>query len=69
MLMHLTKSIVYGRYAALTRGDVAAGLALGGSLVLGSWTGRKLIGRMPEKGFALLVEVLLVAVLIIVGKG
>lgn len=61
VLMHLAKSITYGRYEALTAGDVLSGLALGGSLVLGSWTGRKLIGRIPEKGFVRLVEVLLVA--------
>jgi len=59
VLMHLAKSITYGRYAALTAGDVLRGLALGGSLVLGSWTGRKLIDRMPEKGFGLLIEILL----------
>jgi uncharacterized membrane protein YfcA len=60
VLMHLTKSIMYGRYAALSGGDLLRGLALGGSLVLGSWTGRKLIDRLPEKGLALLVEILLV---------
>jgi uncharacterized protein len=59
VLMHLTKSLVYGRYAALSGGDLLRGLALGSSLVLGSWTGRQLIRRLPEKGFALLVEVLL----------
>ncbi|SIO56281.1 hypothetical protein SAMN05444166_5212 [Singulisphaera sp. GP187] len=59
VLMHLTKSIVYGRYAALSGGDVLRGLALGGSLVLGSWTGRKLIDRLPEQEFAWLVEGLL----------
>lgn len=71
VLMHLTKTITYGRYAAMTFGDVLRGLALGGSLVLGSWTGRKLIGRMPEKGFSLLVEALLVvsAVSLLVGRG
>lgn len=71
VLMHLAKSITYGRYAALTAGDVLRGLALGGSLVLGSWTGRKLVHRMPEKGFALLVEALLVvsAMSLIIGGG
>ncbi len=71
VLMHLTKSVVYGRYAALGLGDLLRGIALGGSLVLGSWTGRKLIGRMPERGFSLLVEALLVvsAVALIAGSG
>ncbi len=69
--MHLTKTITYGRYAAMTPGDLLQGIALGLSLVAGSWTGRNLIERLPEKGFAVLVEILLVAsaVSFILGKG
>jgi uncharacterized protein len=46
------------------------GLALGGSLVLGSWTGRKLIDRMSEKSFSVMVEILLAvsAIMLIVGS-
>jgi uncharacterized membrane protein YfcA len=60
VLMHLTKSVTYGRYGALTFDELMQGIALGFSLVLGSWTGKELIDRMPEKGFTLLVEILLV---------
>ena len=60
VLMHLTKSLVYGRYAALHMGDAIRGLLLGGALVLGSWTGRKVISLLSEKGFGLLIETLLV---------
>ncbi len=59
VLMHLTKSIVYGRYAAVTPAMLGGGLALGGAMIIGSWTGRKLVERLPEKRFSLLVEVLL----------
>lgn len=45
-LTHLTKSLTYGRYAAMTLDDFRHGLALGGS-----WAGRKLIDRLPERGF------------------
>jgi uncharacterized membrane protein YfcA len=70
VLMHLTKSIVYGRYAALSGGDLLRGLAVGSSLVFGSWTGRRLIRWLPEKGFALLVEVLLaVSAISLIGAG
>jgi len=71
VLMHLTKSLIYGRYAALNVGDVFQGLVLGGSLVLGSWTGRTIIDRLPAKGFSLMVEVLLVlsAASLFVGSG
>lgn len=69
VLMHLTKSIVYGRYAVLSEEDVFAGLLLGSSLVAGSWMGRKVVARLPERGFSHLVEGLLVvsAVALIVG--
>lgn len=60
VLMHLTKSLAYGRYAALSPGDFLRGLLIGSSLVLGSWTGRKLISRLPERWFSPLVESLLV---------
>lgn len=59
VLMHLAKSLAYGRYSALSLGDSLRGLLLGGSLVLGSWTGRKLIDRMPERWFGRLVDGLL----------
>ncbi len=61
VFLHVTKSITYGRYAALTLTDCLSGLALGGSLVLGSWTGRKLIDRLAERWYALLIDLLLAA--------
>ncbi len=59
-LMHATKAVVYGRYAAIDGTDALFGLALGGAMVLGSWTGRKAIERMPDRWFAVLIEGLLV---------
>lgn len=59
-LMHLAKSIVYGRYAMLTFAEFAFGLSLGGSMIAGSWTGRKLIERLSRSWFDLLVEVLMI---------
>jgi uncharacterized protein len=29
-------------------------------MILGSWTGRKLVARLPERGFDVLVEILLI---------
>jgi uncharacterized membrane protein YfcA len=60
VLMHLTKTLTYGGYAMMTGMDFLSGLALGTAMMLGSWTGRKLNERLPERGFALLVEALLV---------
>ena len=61
VLMHLVKSIIYGRYAAMSVHDMLRGLLLGSSLVAGSWMGRKIIDRLPERRFAMLVESLLIA--------
>jgi len=68
--MHLTKSLAYGSYSALSLGDFLRGLILGGSLVLGSWTGRIIIARLPQRGFSLLVEILLMvsAMSLLLGK-
>lgn len=58
--MHATKSAIYGRYAVIGGTDALFGLALGGAMVLGSWTGRKVIERLPDRWFGLLIEGLLI---------
>ena len=70
VLMHLTKSVAYRRYAAMTLDDLLSGIALGGALALGSWTGRRLLERIPEGGFALVVEgLLIVSGLVLIAGG
>ena len=59
-LMHITKTVVYGRYAALDANNLLFGLMLGSAMVAGSWTGRRVVNRMPEAWFARVIEVLLV---------
>lgn len=58
-LIHLTKSVVYSRYELLSWSSLGQGLLLGSAMVLGSWTGRKFIERVPERWFGRLVEALL----------
>lgn len=60
--MHLTKTVVYQRYALISLREVAYGLLLGLGMTLGSWTGKKIIERLPREKFILLVELLLVLV-------
>ena len=69
--MHLTKTAVYGKYALLSPRSLVIGLLLGSAMWLGSWTGKRLIERLDEKRFALLVEVLLLvsALLLVIGAG
>lgn len=68
VLMHLTKTVVYGRYSLISGQALLLGLTIGGAMVVGSWSGRKLIQRVPEHKFGIFVEVLLVtsAILLIV---
>jgi uncharacterized membrane protein YfcA len=60
VLMHATKSVVYGRYGVMTADELRAGLALGGAMAVGSWTGRRLLRGLSPAGFRRLAEVLLV---------
>lgn len=57
--IHLTKTAMYQKYALVGAKELALGLFLGAAMVLGSWTGRRLIEWLPRKRFAVVVEVLL----------
>ena len=56
VVMHVTKLVAYGGTAILTIQSVAAGLALGPIMVLGSFIGKKILDRVPERLFVLLIE-------------
>jgi len=56
VVMHVTKLVAYGGTAILTLQNVAAGLALGPIMVLGSFIGKKILDRVPERLFVLLIE-------------
>jgi len=60
VVMHLTKTIVYGRYTLLTTQDMLVGVMFGMAMVAGSWTARRFIKRMSGKVFGSFVDVLLV---------
>jgi uncharacterized membrane protein YfcA len=61
VIMHLTKTIVYGRYALLTAHDIVVGVILGTVMVIGSWTARRFIKNISGKVFGYCVDGLLVA--------
>jgi uncharacterized membrane protein YfcA len=58
--MHITKIMVYQRYALIGMKELQYGLFLGCAMILGSWTGKQLIERLPKTTFRRLVEMLLV---------
>ena len=70
VVMHVTKLIAYRQAAVLTRFGVLVGLALGPIMILGSFVGKRIVDKLPEKIFVLLIEaVLIVAGLLFLVRG
>jgi uncharacterized membrane protein YfcA len=65
VVMHVTKLFAYRSTAILTTHSITVGLALGSIMIFGSFVGKKILDRLPEKIFVLLIE----ATLIIAGLG
>lgn len=62
VVMHVTKLVAYGGGSILSLGAVGIGLALGPAMVGGSFIGKRIVDRLPERVFVGLIEgVLIVA--------
>jgi uncharacterized membrane protein YfcA len=64
VLMHVTKTVIYGHYNLITVEDAEIGFGLGLAMVAGSWTSRKFVTRLSGPWFSRLVEALLIIVAI-----
>jgi uncharacterized protein len=60
VVMHVTKLVAYQRTSVLTTAGVFSGLALGPVMVLGSFAGKKIVDRLPERVFIGLIEAILI---------
>jgi len=60
--MHLTKTLAYGGLGVMGPAELKAGLAYGAVMVLGSYTARRILERLPREAFLKLVEALLLVV-------
>lgn len=60
LAMHITKTVVYQKYALIGWQEFAYGMLMGAGMILGSWTGKRIVEKLPREKFVLLVEVLLV---------
>jgi uncharacterized membrane protein YfcA len=60
VVMHLTKTVVYGRYVLLTPQNFLTGVILGLAMVAGSWTARHFIKKISGNVFGWFVDVLLI---------
>jgi uncharacterized membrane protein YfcA len=69
LTMHLTKIATYGAGELLTGQVLLYGAALTPATLLGAWAGKKIVGRISDRLFVLLVEIGLLAagVLFLIG--
>ncbi len=61
VVMHVTKLIAYQQAAVLTVTALVAGLAICPIMMLGSFTGKRIVDRISERAFVLVIEVTMVA--------
>ena len=61
VVMHVTKLGVYGGYSLLDTHTVLVGLAIGTVMFGGSYLGKRILNRLPERVFPYIIEVVLVA--------
>jgi hypothetical protein len=60
VVMHVAKLVAYHQTSLLTKHAIFVGLALGPIMILGSFLGKKIVDRLPEKVFVLIIEITLV---------
>jgi len=58
--MHVTKLVAYRRVSILSSDSIVIGVGLGCVMILGSYLGKKILDRLPERVFILLIETTLI---------
>jgi len=61
VVMHVAKLIAYRESAVLPVHAVLSGLALGPVMVAGSFAGKRVVDRIPERVFVLVIDAMLLA--------
>jgi uncharacterized membrane protein YfcA len=70
VVMHITKLGVYGSYALIGLRTLLIGLGIGAIMILGTYLGRRLLDKVPERVFPYIVELtLLVSGVLFVVRG
>ena len=62
VIMHLTKTATYGGLNLLSVKNLGVGLMLGAVLVVGSYFGKRLVDKVSERAFVVIIELMLVVV-------
>ena len=61
VVMHVAKLAAYREAAVLSDTSILIGLAIGPLMIAGSWTGKHIVDRLPERVFVLLIEATMTA--------
>ena len=70
VVMHVTKLGVYGMYSLLDNRTLLLGLSIGAVSFLGSYLGKRILGRVPDRMFPRIIEgILIVAGLMLLIMG
>ncbi|MFP5227590.1 MAG: sulfite exporter TauE/SafE family protein [Acidobacteriota bacterium] len=60
VVMHITKLVAYGQASVLTWSDIFIGLALGPVMIFGSFLGKRIVDRLPQRVFVAIIELVLI---------
>jgi uncharacterized membrane protein YfcA len=60
VVMHVAKLVAYGSAALLTAATVGVGLVMAPAMIAGSWFGKQIVDRLPERVFVAVIEIALV---------
>ena len=60
VVMHVTKLVAYGQASILSARSVAIGVAMGPLMIAGSALGKRIVDRLPERAFVVIIEGVLV---------
>jgi uncharacterized protein len=61
VMMHVTKLVAYRQASALTSSAIVVGIVLAPVMIAGSYLGKRIVDRMPERAFVIVIELVLVA--------
>lgn len=61
VVMHVAKLAAYRGAAVLSDTSILIGLAIGPLMIAGSWAGKRIVDRLPEQVFVLLIEATMTA--------
>ena len=59
VIMHVTKLVIYRQQSVLPMEAILSGLALGPIMIVGSFAGKKIVDRIPERVFIVIIELVM----------